>query len=443
MKTAEFQLRGVDDPRLAVHATSALPVWLWSIDGTRILWANPVGAKLFGAANGAILAREIFGPADQQRRQVAQLANRLPPDGATRLERLRGFGAPLGSLVTCGCTRLDIADGSHGVLVVAAAPLGRPMPLVERLQRLVEDIDTPIAAFARDGMFVGASDAARTLLGFRHLSEAGLDDARSDALKQGRVETPIGIGHMVLQRVGAGADVGLVALIAPATTQAAQVAPVVAPVAPPAPEPIAPANPGNEQHARSDAPADFELVDLFAEPANEFAEPANEFAASPLPETAEAALLEATSQLVAAPGDQPLPDYEQPALSGEAPAEFALIDEFAEPANVFAAPANEFAAPANEFAESANEFAEPAEAAAGHTISDQPPEPVLDMQHIETPAEPVVEAATTADPVVHQHPPSSDVEAVADQQIAPSADHPPADQASTTPPTAAKPITAP
>ena len=94
------------------------------------------------------------------------------------------------------------------------------MPLVERLQRLVEGIDTPIAAFARDGMFIGASDAARSLLGFRDLTEAGLDEARSDALKQGRVETPIGIGHLVLQRVGSGADVGLVALIAPGATPA-------------------------------------------------------------------------------------------------------------------------------------------------------------------------------------------------------------------------------
>ena len=95
------------------------------------------------------------------------------------------------------------------------------MPLLERLQRLVEGVDTPIAAFASDGMFVGASEAARPLLGFRNLSEAGLDAARSDALKQGRVETPIGIGHMVLQRVGSGADVGLVALLAPGATQAA------------------------------------------------------------------------------------------------------------------------------------------------------------------------------------------------------------------------------
>jgi PAS domain S-box-containing protein len=255
MNNAEFQLRGIDDPRLAVHATSALPAWLWSVDGTRILWANPVGARIFGAANGAALAEKIFGPADAQRRQVAQLAGRLPPTGAVRLERLRGFGAPLGMLVTCGCARLDFADGGHGILVAAAETAGRTMPLLERLQRLVEGIDTPIAAFARDGMVVGASDAARPLLGFRYLSEAGLEHARSEALKQGRVETPIGSGQMVLQRVGTGADVGLVALITPDTMRAAHVA-------------------------------------LLA--------------------------------------DQPMPDYEQPAVSGEAPAEFALIDEFAE-----------------------------------------------------------------------------------------------------------------
>src|ERR1035437_7395105 len=100
MNNAEFQLRGVGDPRLAVHATSALPAWLWSIDRTRILWANPVGARLFGAANGAELAKRIFGPADAQRREGPQNAGALPPHGALRLERLRGFGGPLGILVT-------------------------------------------------------------------------------------------------------------------------------------------------------------------------------------------------------------------------------------------------------------------------------------------------------------------------------------------------------
>src|SRR5436190_604373 len=122
---------------------------------------------------------------------------------------------------------------------------GRTMPLPDRLQRLVEGVDTPIAAFTRDGTFVGASEAAQPLPGFRNLSEAGLDDARSGALIQGRAETRIGRSHMVLQRVGHGADVGLIALIAPAA-------------------------------------------------------------------------------------GHPIPDYEQPAISGEAPAEFALIDEFDE-----------------------------------------------------------------------------------------------------------------
>ncbi len=259
MNSAEFQLQGLGDPRLAVHATSALPAWLWSTDGTHVLWANPVGAQLFGAANGATLSKKLFGPADPHRRQVAQLAGRLPQNGAQRLERLRGFGAAPGMLATCGCTRLDFPDGSHGILITAINSATRTMPLMERLQRLVQGVEMPIAAFASDGLFIGASDTARALLGFRDLSEAGLDGARHDALKQGRVETPIGIGHMVLQRVGSGADVGLVALIAPSATPDSAVVPEAAPSEPSA-QPVAavpeqPATPASEPTADNDAPA--------------------------------------------------------------------------------------------------------------------------------------------------------------------------------------------
>ena len=268
MNNAKFELRGVGDPRLAVYATSALPAWLWSVDGTRVLWANPVGAKLFGAANGASLTGKTFGPADAHRRQVARLAGGLPPSGAIRLERLRGFGAPLGTLVTCGCARLEFADGSHGILIAAASSGGRAMPLAERLQRLVEGVDAPVAAFTCDGMLVGASDAARPLFGFDNLSQAGLEEAGRDALKQGRVETAIGVGHMVLQRVGSGADVGLIALIAPGATTAA--------------------------HARHGA--------LEAAPAEPAQEP------------------------VAPMAERPMPDYEQPAVSNEAPAEYKRRD---------------------------------------------------------------------------------------------------------------------
>jgi PAS domain S-box-containing protein len=269
MNTRGLQLQGLGDARLAVHATSALPAWLWSSDGTRVLWANPVGARLFGAANATDLARKKFGPADPHRRQVAQLAGKLSPSGAVRLERLRGFGARLGGLMTCSCARLDFPDGSHGTLVAAAKTNGRAMPLIERLQCLVEGVDAPILAFSREGTFVGASDAARTLFGFRDLAAADLEQARLDALAQGRVEMPIPAGHLVLQRVGTGANTGLIALIAP----------LIAPTAAPVPDDI-----------------------------SQDAQP-----------------MESEPQPVVAPSD-----YEQPAMSDE-PAEFALVDEFAEP----------------------------------------------------------------------------------------------------------------
>ncbi|SFN61224.1 PAS domain S-box-containing protein [Bradyrhizobium sp. Ghvi] len=273
MTNSDFQLRGVGDPRLSVHATSPLPAWLWSPDGARVLWANPVGAKFFGAANAAALAQKTFGPADGHRRQVAQLGRRLSASGAIRLERLRGFGAKLGALMTCACARLSFADGSSGVLVTAMDATARSMPLVERLHRLVDGAAVPMAAFAPDGMFAGASQAARALLGFRDLSDAGLEQARSEALAKGRVELPVGIGKMVLQRVGAGADIGLVALIEPAVAQSAERVPETAP--------DAPLGPAQQQMAAPNAhDAGIALFDPFTEPADAPAEtPAPEPAA--------------------------------------------------------------------------------------------------------------------------------------------------------------------
>ena len=146
MNNAEFQMQALGDPRLTVHAVSALPAWLWSSDGTQVLWSNPAGARAFGAASSTALANRLFGPADPHRRQIARLAARLPANGAVRLERLQGFGSAPGMLATCGCSRLDLPDGSHGILVAAGNSSGRSMPLTERLQRLVEGLAMPVAA---------------------------------------------------------------------------------------------------------------------------------------------------------------------------------------------------------------------------------------------------------------------------------------------------------
>jgi PAS domain S-box-containing protein len=137
MKDAEIQELAANDPRLAAYAASRLPAWLWSADGQRILWANPAGLRLFGAATIAALAEKIFGPADPHRRQIARLAGRLRSGGAIRLERLQGFGAALGTLATCGCLRVDFADGSHGVLI-AAGNIALITPQRDRIQPVIE-----------------------------------------------------------------------------------------------------------------------------------------------------------------------------------------------------------------------------------------------------------------------------------------------------------------
>lgn len=223
MNSAEIQLRGVIDPRLAAYACSNQPAWLWSLDGVSILWANTVGARLFGAQSGAALAEQNFSPADPHRRQIMQLGGRLLPDTAPRLERLRGFGAALGSLMTCACTRLLFPDGQDAILIVAAAPQGRGMPLTERLQRLVDDFKAPVAAFTRDGAMVAASAAARELA--PHLTDALPDAVRKEALQAGRAETPASFGGVTLHRIGAGHDTALIALL--------EIDAIVAPIAEP------------------------------------------------------------------------------------------------------------------------------------------------------------------------------------------------------------------
>jgi PAS domain S-box-containing protein len=383
MNNAEFQLQGLGDPRLAVHATSALPAWLWSTDGTRVLWANPVGARVFGAANGATLASKIFGPADPHRRQIARLASRLPQNGAIRLERLRGFGASPGMLATCGCSRLDFPDGSHAILVTAGNASGRTMPLVERLQRLVEGIDRPIAAFARDGMFIGASDAARPVLGFRNLSEAGLDEARADALKQGRVETPIGIGHMVLQRVGHGADIGLIALIALGPTQAAD------------PRPVAPLLPE-----------------------------------AGLPEPEAPAVAAVTEQPSAPAVDEPTASGARPAPSGEAPADLAFFDAFAAP-------------PAEALAEHVV-AEEPSEPDVPNAQDSHAETSYAEMQPVESSHAEISEQTVTPQIEVQPHEPSPYVEAVADEPTPASVEEqPPAPAPVEAPPPPAVEVSAP
>ncbi len=64
------------DGRLAPIATSALPAWLWSADASRILWANPTAAAIFGAASSAAISTRKFDTGQPAAAQIAQRRTR-------------------------------------------------------------------------------------------------------------------------------------------------------------------------------------------------------------------------------------------------------------------------------------------------------------------------------------------------------------------------------
>jgi signal transduction histidine kinase len=223
MSDIEYAQRGFRDSRLAMHAVSALPAWLWSPDGMRLLWANAAGAAVFGRRSCPDVITLDITMADPHRLQVAQLAGRLPQNGQPRLERLRGFGAPLGRLMTCACSRLQFADGDIGILIAAAEPSGRTMPLSDRLNRLIEGLDAPVAAFLADGSLSAATASARAIIGENdRLDALGLDALRRDTLETGRAEFASERSRFVLHRVGTGAELAIIAALTPPATAPAE-----------------------------------------------------------------------------------------------------------------------------------------------------------------------------------------------------------------------------
>lgn len=152
----------ITDPRLTQLADAPYPAWLWAADGASVLWANAAGRAALGMAGTQALAIPL-SLADPHARQIADLAPRLPADGATRLERLRGFGARLGGLTTCACCRFALPDGRAAILLVSlqpaaataappAAPPPAPANIVAQTAAIFGEppIDETIPVSARD-----------------------------------------------------------------------------------------------------------------------------------------------------------------------------------------------------------------------------------------------------------------------------------------------------
>jgi PAS domain S-box-containing protein len=186
MSTVESELAVLGHPRLAGLATSGCPAWLWSADGSQILWANAVGAALFGAESSSSCAGRHFQVTDVPAGQVLRLAATLPPGGQERLERLRGFGGGYGRALTCACSRIVVGDGRRAVLIAATERAGPALTLAERVRRLFGDTEESIAGFTPDGALLCANPTAQNLIaGATNLAALGLGTLAHNARENG------------------------------------------------------------------------------------------------------------------------------------------------------------------------------------------------------------------------------------------------------------------
>ena len=210
---SEFDLSR--DPRLAAqladYATGASPVWLWSTDGSRILWANAVGAAIFGAANVSECATRRFDAKHPGAAAIRRLAPTLPSTGQPRLERLRGFGASFGRALTCVCSRIVLPEGRAAVLIVATEQAGPALPFRERVRRLFRDTEQALAAFSTDGISLWSTEAAqKRLAGTPTLSALGIAALAAEALETGRASGATRYGPVTIERLGRDASAVLV-----------------------------------------------------------------------------------------------------------------------------------------------------------------------------------------------------------------------------------------
>ena len=191
------------DARLAPLAVSPLPAWLWNLDATRILWANPTGAAIFGAATSSAISARRFDAGQRAAAQVAELATRLPESGPPQIERLYGFDADDTRALTCACSRITLADHTPAILVAAAERAGPDLSLTEQAHRLLAGSGAPVAIYSAEGKLIHATPAADEYLGGAGwLAALGVAQAASEALRTGHAEGQTVYAFVTIDRIG-------------------------------------------------------------------------------------------------------------------------------------------------------------------------------------------------------------------------------------------------
>jgi len=110
-------------PEVGALLLSASPAWIWSRDGSRIIWANPAGGERLGAADFAALSARRWAEGHPLRRSIASLVRSLPEAGT--LARLRLTEELPALPAACRCLYVRVGE-ERGVLVTALDGGGRP-----------------------------------------------------------------------------------------------------------------------------------------------------------------------------------------------------------------------------------------------------------------------------------------------------------------------------
>ncbi len=98
---------------------ATVPVWLWSSDGRRVLFASRAALVICGVRDLEALTGHIFGDAVPATRRLAELGQSQTLQAPPRLERLRFYFNGRAETLTCLCKLTELASGGQALLVAA------------------------------------------------------------------------------------------------------------------------------------------------------------------------------------------------------------------------------------------------------------------------------------------------------------------------------------
>ena len=196
--------------RIALYWADRRPAWLWSHDGTALLWRNAAG-RAFNAKikkTGLKLSAEAV----PIKGQVARLI-RLGAIGRSSLSRVQFLAGDKPVATTCSCTPLTLADGSTGLLLVGVDPIAPE--LLDAASVLAEDgVTTRLLPDGADYLLIEDGEivrgSAHALSTYAAAVEASGPPAEGDDIVRLKAGTGDAVLLVYLSGAGGASDIATV-----------------------------------------------------------------------------------------------------------------------------------------------------------------------------------------------------------------------------------------